>query len=99
MTCENYTQILVSLSIINFTGTQPRTFVSMIAVAIFTLQVEQLLMAAKPKYLLCGPGQKMFIYTCIMHQKRTGFQRSLLFSGVISRSYFAYKNSIRERLV
>lgn len=44
------------------------------------------------KYLLSGPGQKMFIYTCVKHQKRSGFQRSLLFSGVISRSYFAYKN-------
>ena len=71
MTCENYT---------SFTGTQPRTCVSILAVAIFTLQVEQLLMAAKPKiFTIWAWAENVHLYLCKASEKVWVSEKPIVF--------------------
>ena len=90
------TQILVSLSINKILLEHSQAHLFLYWPWLFShCKMNSCLWLQSLKYLLSGPRQKMFIYTCLKHQNRSGFQRSLLFSGAISRSYFAYKNSVK----
>ena len=89
------TQILVSLSINKILLEHSHAHLFLYWPWLFShCKLSSCLWLQSLKYTLSGPGQKMFIYTCLKHQKKAVFQRSLLFSGAISGSYFAYRNSV-----
>ena len=80
MTCENYTNFSFTVHKQNFTGAQPCTFVSILAVAIFTLQVEQLFMAAKPKiYTIWSRAENVHLYLSKASEKGWVSEKSIVF--------------------